>query len=272
MSPRLFLVPALSAALVLSAQQPYPPNQYPPGQYPPNQYPNQYPSRLPGNLPFPEIKFPKRKSKDQPAQPTSSVMPALHGIEGTLRHLAEKELIADTKGKGTLQFRVLPKTKFLDMAGEPIRDSLLKPGDHLRLEVNADDEETVLRVTLARKGSESERAAAEKPVDAAKVGTPTGLPPSPWATAPSPPPDPPAREAPKPVEESAPTPVTRAPLPGVDSDVEEARTAAESLDGKLPNYLVQQVTTRYVSNTQPAQWRANDVVTAEVAYVNGAED
>lgn len=245
----------------------YPPNQYPPGQYPPNQYPpNQYPARLPGGvpigIPIPEIKLPKRKPKDEKKDEggpknTREQPPlvALRGIEGTLRKLGEKELLAETKEKGVLQFRVLAKTKFVDEAGEAVRDSLLKPGDHLRINVNADDEETALRVILLKKGTAEERAVAERPVAPSQIKTPEGLAP---AALP--------RGLP-PVSASG-----SGDPAALDSDVEEARAAANAFSATLPNYVVQQVTTRYTSNTQPPQWRATDVVAAEVAYVDGKEE
>lgn len=254
----------------------YPPNQYPPGQYPPNQYPpNQYPARLPGGVPIgiqiPEIKLPKRKPKDEGGPKSTRELPppmALKGIEGTLRKLGEKDLLAETKQKGILQFRVLAKTKFVDEAGEAVRDSLLKPGDHLRIEVNADDEETALRVTLLKKGTPEERAAAEKPVAPGQIKTPEGLAPS---------------TAVPPTRSESGLPTLPRGLPSgstsgsgdptvLDSDVEEAREAANAFSATLPNYVVEQVTTRYTSNTQPPQWHAMDVVAAEVAYVDGKEE
>src|SRR5215467_811866 len=82
----LYAPAGLAASLLLSsvlamAQYPpgqYPPGQYPPGQYPPSQYPpGQYPPGtyppntypMPGGVPVgiqvPEIKLPKRESKDK---------------------------------------------------------------------------------------------------------------------------------------------------------------------------------------------------------------
>jgi hypothetical protein len=52
----------------------------------------------------------------------------------------------------------------------------------------------------------------------------------------------------------------------------EARTAAASFTASLPNFLVQQATTRYFSTGIPVSWQTIDVVTADVACVNGKED
>jgi hypothetical protein len=40
----------------------------------------------------------------------------------------------------------------------------------------------------------------------------------------------------------------------------------------LPNYVCQELVTRYVSESTPARWEAQDVVTTEVVYENGKED
>src|SRR5262249_15989343 len=149
--------------------------------------------------------------------------------------------------------------------------------DRLRVEVNADDEETALRVTLMRKGTAEEKAAAEKTVDTAAVKTPEGLPRSNSA-----PPPPPVRETAPPTSADG-RPTLPRGLPEaasassaggpsiVDSDIEEAREASAKFTDNLPNYVVQQSTTRFTSNTNPPEWHAIDLVSAEVACVNGTE-
>jgi hypothetical protein len=58
-----------------------------------------------------------------------------------------------------------------------------------------------------------------------------------------------------------------------DELLEAARTAAQSYTADLPNYVVQQVTTRYRRVTLAATgWEAVNTQTAEVAYVNGREE
>jgi hypothetical protein len=154
---------------------PYPPGQYPdPGQYPPGQYPpNQYPARLPGGIPIginvPQINLPKRKPKDDKKEDTSGVKITLASVDGALRRLGEKDLILETSPTRILKFRLLVKTQFRNAEGEPVRDSLLHPGDRLSIQVNADDAETALKVILMRAGSAPEREAA------AKLGIPTKL-------------------------------------------------------------------------------------------------
>ena len=149
----------------------YPPGQYPPGQYPPNTYPDNYPARLPGgvpvNIPIPQVKLPKKKDKAEQPKTVSDheLKMSLRSMDGTLRELGEKDLYVDGGSKRLFRFRLLAKTRFRNKQGEAIRDSLLKPGDQVSVQVNGDDPETALRVVFLRVGSAEERAAAAKPFD-----------------------------------------------------------------------------------------------------------
>ncbi|HYP07544.1 MAG TPA: hypothetical protein VER03_15030 [Bryobacteraceae bacterium] len=284
-----------------TAAQTYPTGQYPqypPGQYPSTDYPSgQYPARLPGGIgvgiPVPEIKLPRRGEKTDKKQGDKEITITLKSIQGTLRQLGEKDMLVENREKGVVKFRVLARTQFQNKEGEPVRDSLLKPGDQLKVSVNADDEETALRVTLLRTGTPAERASASKPVDLASVKTPEGL-----SADPSQPALKDAHAAGEPEADERPKLQRKEPnareheLPkqgGVyegktvsgddsllfdkaDPIIEAAREAAGSFRETLPNFVVNQVTTRYVSTTRPAQWRAIDVITAEVSCVEGIEE
>src|SRR5581483_3339363 len=181
------ILTGLCASTVLALAQ-YPPGQYPPGQYPPVGYPpttypgggyppntypgggyppNTYPGRLPGGIPVPEVKLPRKEKK-----PENEVKVMVASVEGALRRLGEKDLVLQTGPKKLLRFRLLAKTQFKNKEGEPVRDSLLHPGDQLSVQVNTDDEETALRVTLLRSGTAAERASAELPFDASSVRAP----------------------------------------------------------------------------------------------------
>src|SRR6266436_2129594 len=105
----------------------YPPGQYPPGQYPPNTYPTRLPGGVPVGIPVPEIKLPKREPKSGSSNEETKV--ALASVEGTLRKMREKDLFLQTAPQRILRFRLLAKTLFRNKQGEPIRDSLLHPGD-----------------------------------------------------------------------------------------------------------------------------------------------
>jgi hypothetical protein len=110
-----------------------------------------------------------------------------------------------------------------------------------------------------RRGVPPRRQTAE-PVETASVATsPT-----------TPPVKAPVAEATKtnaPPSETAPQPI---PL-GDDAVITKAREAAFAYSETLPNYLVQQMTTRYQSDRPKAGWQALDIVTADVTYQDGRE-
>lgn len=80
---------------------------------------------------------------------------------------------------------------------------------------------------------------------------------------------------PAPTQESSlaisPPPAPQAGIP-IQSPIEHAQQAAFSFTETLPNYVCQQFTTRYISNSRPVSWQAQDVVSAEVVYDRGKED
>lgn len=271
----------------------YPPGQYPPGQYPPGQYPpNQYPARLPGgipiNLPVPTIKLPERHPKtDKKDGPAEDMKLTLASAEGTLRKLGEKDLLLETSKDKVLRFRLLAKTRFSDPKGEPVRDSLLHPGDRLSVQASLDDPETAVRVILVRPGTSAERETASAPVPDIKIVMPIADDlKNPHKTK--------VAQRSNDDGEGSPTesrggeandtadthPELKRSAPGgssaggdsFDQVIADAREAAASYNAELPNFLVQQATTRYRSSSGPRNWEPIDVVTADVAVVNGKED
>ena len=342
-----FVLLAVLAAAVGRAQFPYPspypspyPGQYPgqpgqyPGQYPPGNYPpGQYPPTV--GIPAPQIPTRKSKDKDKDSPASNSIRQPLRAAEGTLRELGEKDLYLELANHKILKFRLLAKTQFRDKEGEQIRDSLLKPGDRLSVQVGDDDLETALRVVFDRAGSEAERTSAGRPfdhdsakapveADTRSAGTvdivsensgdrrpdaaappddssrPTlqrssdsaGNAPSPAPDADSPRPTlqqnpdtagstpspaPSARPAQSPASVASaapppPRPAPRLPVASSDDIIDAARDAADKLLEGLPDFMAQQNTTRYYSTTFPAQWRVQDVVTADVVSVGGKEE
>ena len=290
----------------------YPPGQYPQGgQYPGGQYPQQQPTiGLPGGVGLPMPKIPGKKPKDSSTPQTSnSTRVALRAVDGTLRELGEKDLYLETTNHKILKFRLLAKTQFRDKEGETVRDILLKPGDLLSVQVNGDDPETAIRVILTRVGSQAERTAGGRPFDHDSAKTPveadthsagtmevpaetssgskSGDNGEPTLTAST---RPPASEPPQPKldeptpagtrETPPPAPVEAAPRAKVaprpsstaDDIIDATRDASDKLSEGLPNFIVQQATTRYYSTTFPARWRTLDVVTAEVVSVGGKEE
>ncbi len=53
--------------------------------------------------------------------------------------------------------------------------------------------------------------------------------------------------------------------------IEKARAVAFDITEKLPNFVCEQYTTRYVSENNPPSWTAQDVVSAKVIYEDGKE-
>ncbi|MGA7241231.1 MAG: hypothetical protein WBY44_36450 [Bryobacteraceae bacterium] len=179
-----------------------------------------------------------------------------------------------------------------------MRDSLLKPGDQLTVQANKVDPETALRIVLVREGTPAERAAAGRPFDRASAQTPAesdmhsaGAIAVADADSAGP-----AGSAP-PGEPAAGTPETARPnlernpeapsLPKIDGPkterpgaaggitddvIADASAAADTYTNEMPNFVVQQATTRYVSTSIPPRWVARDVVTADVRLLDGKED
>ena len=233
---------------------------------------------MPVGLPVPEIKLPKRQPKDAKDKPQET-RTTVASVNGSLRKLGEKDLLLQPASKDVLRFRLLAKTRFSNKDGDPIRDSLLRPGDQLTVEVSPDDEETALRVLLMRSGTDAERKASERPVEesAIRAPRPEDLSKPRSVSSPS---AAPAESAPgsaeSPAGAAAPDSVNPAgpstPLPASDEQViAEASEASATFTAGLPDYLVEQVTTRYFSPIG-RDWQTIDVVSANLAYVNGKED
>jgi len=70
----------------------------------------------------------------------------------------------------------------------------------------------------------------------------------------------------------APVAAPQQPIPlGDDPIITKAREAALAYSATLPNYLVQQMTTRYQSDHPKSGWDALDVVSADLTYQDGHE-
>jgi hypothetical protein len=214
--------------------------------------------------------------------------------DGSLRKLGERDLLLQTGKRAVLRFRLLAKTKFENKAGEAIRDSLLHPGDQISVQVSPDDPETAVRVVMMRAASPSERSAAEQPVEEAAVRAPVAgdlskprtVTTREAATTPADAGGPAVTaedgDAPKLQRQSgaegtgdavAPDAASNDPRRYTDAQIiQDARTAAGTFSASLPNYLVQQVTSRYFATGFPTHWQEIDEVTADLAYVDGKED
>jgi hypothetical protein len=156
-------------------------------------------------------------------------------------------------------------------------------------------------VILVRSGSSAEREAASVPVNAARVSVPdesdlgkthtateaaayepveteaadsdrpalhrepeTAAPPPAAAASPE--------AAAAPVEARPRALAAEKPTSGEDSVIGDAREAAAAYTASLPNFLAEQITTRFQGTRYSDNWRQLDVVTADVASVDGKEE
>jgi hypothetical protein len=150
--------------------------------------------------------------------------------------------------------------------------------------VNTDDEETAVRVILLRGATPSERTAAERPIEERTVRAPrredfgrartvdlerpaeSG---NDAAVVEPPRERPPDNASPEPLPAGA---SGEGRTPASDEILEAAREAAVLFTASLPNYTVQQATTRYFSTNGPKDWQVLNEVTADVSYVDGKEE
>jgi hypothetical protein len=251
---------------------------------------------------IPGIHLPKKKPKDDAKSKVT-----VESVDGSLRKLNEKDLLLQTSGGKILRFRLIAKTEFRGKDGKPVRDSLLHPGDHLTIDVNPDDTETALHVILNKSGSDHEREVASDPVQESRIMTPdssdfgrphsvnsdgdSGNISSSGSSGSGSSDDRPtlhrkvdsekvdSEEDAPPSSSAAPSaPAVAAAKPPASEDnstdavIGDARDAAASYTADLPNFLVQQITTRYTGSRYVDNWRVLDTVTADVSSVNGKEE
>lgn len=180
-------------------------------------------------------------------------------VDGTLRRTAEKDLLLETSSGKVLRFRLLPKTEFRTKDGKPMRDSLLRAGDRIAVEVNPDDIETAVYVILVRSGSGPERESAAAQVEEARIAAPDSSDFGPTTDSLA--------------ESSIVSGNPSAPRDeSMDAVIGDARSAALSSSADLPDFLVEKVTTHYAGTRRGDKWHAEDVVTAELSVGAGGKE
>jgi len=245
---------AAAALCVLGAQ--YPPPVYPGGQ-----------ARLP--IPRPG------KSKGDRPEKTAPV----RTYEGTVESTTPEKLVVATGDGRTLEFTCDKDTKYFH-AGEEVKRESLARGARVSVEGRQNNEGFLfavsVRVEKAAPRTEAGPAAGEQEETATVVR------PSPSRTPRDPDdPGPPILQRGKPkrigTEQAEETAVTASGAPPAQSEPREderivkAREAAGGFTESLPNYIVQQMTTRYYTDSVKADWKAQDILSAEVVYENGRE-
>jgi hypothetical protein len=272
---------ALFAVTLLSAQ--YPPGQIPQGQYPPGQPPpGQYPQGQPGG-PGGGISIPKREKKNQKG--TDDIQPTIEADGRTLSRDDSKLVIATNDGR-TITMTVTPKTSF---TGDVVK------GARVHIQAAEDDQAflTAVKVELLKDSpSAPERSSPDNedpaPVDLSEPapeapdrpilrrGKPKHADSDDAEAAPAKPRKAAAGAPAAPKTDSIDFTITsedaaKSAVYKDDARISQTREWAATFTQGLPNFVCQQVTTRYMQESKSSGWEALDVVTAKVVYEDGKE-
>lgn len=281
MKPAILL---LTSSIALWAQIGGPfPGQYPPGQYPPGGNPG---NQIPG------IGRTRRTS-------SSEARPADQTFSGAIRKVDGKSFDLEAEDTRILTIQITDSTT------KPSND--LKPGDGVDVVATQDKDGLFQAVSIKMNPAMSRKVeAADQPPDAPEEEQRTGPPPTilvrpdqqnndgdappklkrgvpdrvaqeRQADQAQPPASREVADASPAVQSARPAPETLAQRPRVAPSnprmalVEKARDVAGSFLNNLPNYVCQELTTRYVSETRVPSWDVIDVIGAEVVYDQGKE-
>jgi len=279
----------LTSSIALWAQIGGPfPGQYPPGRYPPGQYPGGNPNgnSIPGT--------------GRTRRSTSEAKPADQTFSGAIRKVDAKSFDLEAEDTRILTIQIT------DSTSKPSND--LKPGDGVDVVATQDKDGLFQAVSIKMNPALSRKIqAADQPPDAPVEEERTGPPPTILVRTDqqnndgdAPPklkrgvPDRVAQQrkaeekelppAPREVADASPAVQTARPAaetlaqrPRMEPSnprmalVEKARDVAASFLDNLPNYVCQELTTRYVSETRVPSWDVIDVIGAEVVYDQGKE-
>jgi len=278
----------LFSAVTLLAQV-YPPGTYPPGTYPPGTSP-------PGqNPPGTGPSIPRRgKKTDNPDQTAANKT-----VSGVVRAVEEKSFDLETEDTRILTIQFTDTVKLADV----------KPGDGVDVETTQDKNGLLQAVKIQpnaeirQKILASYRAAEE---EQGRTAPPPTILVRPSATHDADDSGPPKLKRGKPAqrasskededEDTTPstqvaertvpaspstssndTPLARPPAPSTppmnprQAFIEKARGVAATYIDNLPNYICQEMVTRYVSESRQPNWRPLDVVSADLVYENHKE-
>lgn len=204
---------------------------------------------------------------------------------GKITQIQDKLWTIESDDTRYLEVKIDAKTRFT-RAGKELQAGALNLGDRVRLEATPDAEEkltaTSIEALQAEPGKPADAAGGE-PVTEIQLGN------SSQKSAPREGDDPdrprltrgiPPRRATSKETEPAEAAPTKDEAPGVAAPSEaaadpllaRARAVALAFTQTLPNFEVQQITTRFQSADSGRNWKAEDNVTADVAYRAGRED
>jgi len=248
----------------------YPPGSYPPGTYPPGQYPGRSPSGgSPGGIPGRGSR--KTTRQEQPATHTEVVSGVIRKLDANSFELEAED------------------TRFLiiQFSASVPKPADLRAGDGLDVTATMDADGTFHLVSMKPNKEIAETINENDSIGAPPEEGRTGPPPTilsrPDATPDADDSGPPKLKRGKPVERASATiPDSDAPRetpnrpsranPAVPPGnphmalIEQAREAAATFLEGLPNYVCQEQTTRYVSESRQPSWNVVDVVSADLVY------
>ena len=284
MSTQLLALCALLCAVPVTAQIPRDPTPYP------------YPQRVPQQQPLPGVS--RRGQKKQAAEQEATKTVAADGVLTEIKDAAWTVLADDTR---YLVLKVNASTRFRRDSAN-ISPDTVQIGDRVHI-VSVPDNDQNLTATLI--SILKPQPKPEEPVETLEI-TPRAVTPA-SAAKPGEPDDPDrphiTRGIPKQKPRSEPAPQTekspevvatvRPPVKAPESDqatgevsalapapaeaasdplLQRAKAVALAFTSTLPNFEVQQLTTRYQSTEAGRNWTAQDTVTADVTYRSGKED
>jgi len=255
----------------------------------PTQAPNPYPPGMRGGGQYPSI--PGKKSKNKPDEDLTK-------FSGELHEMATDHIVIETADHRTVSFHLTKDTKFLD--GETVVTlKEVSLGQLLDIEAQEDNEEEFFAVRVHLKAQPTTVVKADEPADpdqedrpklkfgkpaagethgapdsddderpVVKAGKPaTAATPSEMAEAEAPP------EGDRETNAPSPTSSTVSKAQEHAEFLEKAREMAFTFTDGLPNYMCQELVTRYFSeNHAGTLWKPQDVVSEEVIWNKNKED
>ncbi len=286
----------------------YPPGQYPPGGYPPGQYPPDpsNPNNPPNSGGGLSIPHRHKKGKEGTAENPLNTIAA----DGFVMTTTDKKLVVVVDDGRTLTMSVDAKVTYTKESAT-IPSSKIQVGSFVHVVAAEDDEDYLSAVSVAllkdppaaTDPGASKEAAQPRAVDpqvAAELAKPAATdapdrpilrrrkapganeypedetPAKPTATAST-------ASASKPTPKPAPKKDTgdftitsedtqHPKVAGDDEQIARSREWADTFTQGLPNYVCQQITTRYQEESRSSGWTPIDVVTAKLVVENGQED
>ena len=237
------------------------------------------------------------QSGRSPAAPAAAPSETLYGM---LLSISATDLVLDTGEDLPVHAQINSATKYLSTMGK-VKASDFEPGDKVTVEATHGDGDHYVSatITLNKKGSAADKQNAKSKLNPPAppiAAAPTPAAPTPTAISRSDDSGPPTLRRNTPSVQPAPaqpvptqrpslsaedvdgvtrTPMAPPPPTGDDPVIDQTREVAASFTQTLPNYIVKQFTTRYVSEAATrgrTSWQPLDLVTSDLVYLDGKEN